>query len=87
MKRTGIVLSALTALAFLLRVWHLGTVPPGLDADEASIGYNAYSLLVTGRDEFGVPHRHHHRPQQVTFLIPGNAGAAAPGFTDAPRAG
>jgi 4-amino-4-deoxy-L-arabinose transferase-like glycosyltransferase len=28
-------------------------MPPGLDTDEAAIGYNAYSLLRSGRDEYG----------------------------------
>lgn len=27
--------------------------PPAFNADEAAFGYNAYSLLVTGRDEYG----------------------------------
>jgi 4-amino-4-deoxy-L-arabinose transferase-like glycosyltransferase len=40
-------------LAATLRFWHLGSVPPGLTPDEASLGYNTYSILKTGRDEFG----------------------------------
>ena len=44
------VLAALTGLALLLRLWALDSLPPGLDTDEVSIGYNAYSLLRTGRD-------------------------------------
>src|SRR5260221_12764213 len=40
-------------LAVILRVWHLGSIPPGLTPDEASLGYNAYSILHTGRDEYG----------------------------------
>jgi 4-amino-4-deoxy-L-arabinose transferase-like glycosyltransferase len=31
----------------------LGQVPPGVNRDEASIGYTAYSLLHTGKDEYG----------------------------------
>jgi len=39
----------------LFRLWHLGTLPGMLHRDETSIGYNAYSLLLTGRDEHNVP--------------------------------
>ncbi len=41
------------ALAAILRFWQLGYNPPGLYIDEASNGYNAYSILKTGRDEYG----------------------------------
>lgn len=41
------------ACAFILRVYHVATVPPSLSWDEVSIGYNAYSILKTGRDEHG----------------------------------
>lgn len=37
----------------LLRVYGLQTSPPGLFVDESSIGYNAWSILKTGRDEKG----------------------------------
>lgn len=40
-------------LAGLLRLIGLSVSPPGLNWDEASIGYNAYSVLKTGRDEWG----------------------------------
>lgn len=40
-------------IASFLRLYQLGANPPSLDWDEASLGYNAYSLLKTGRDEFG----------------------------------
>ena len=40
-------------LAFTLRFWQLGQNPPSLDWDEASLGYNAYSLFKTGADEYG----------------------------------
>ncbi len=39
--------------AFLCIPW-FGHLPNGLNRDEAALGYNAYSLLKTGRDEFGV---------------------------------
>ena len=40
-------------IAAALRLWHLGSVPPSLSLDEVSIGYNAYSILKTGTDEYG----------------------------------
>lgn len=42
-------------LGFLLRSVYLENNPPGLNWDEASVGYNAYSLSLTGKDEFGKP--------------------------------
>ena len=41
------------AAAFVLRVYKVTVVPPALSWDEVSIGYNAYSILKTGRDEHG----------------------------------
>ncbi len=41
-------------IAAMLRFWQLGNIPPSLDWDEAALGYNAYSILKTGRDEYGV---------------------------------
>src|SRR3989344_2517515 len=40
-------------LAAFLRLWKLGTIPPHLTPDEAALGYNAYSILKTGKDEYG----------------------------------
>lgn len=40
-------------VAVVLRFWNLGGVPPSPDWDEASLGYNAYSIIHTGRDEYG----------------------------------
>lgn len=39
-------------LACLLRLYRLSDIPPGVNRDEASIGYTAYSLLQTGKDEY-----------------------------------
>ncbi|MCM8787856.1 MAG: glycosyltransferase family 39 protein, partial [Candidatus Omnitrophica bacterium] len=33
--------------------WDLGKTPKGMLVDEASLGYNAYSVLKTGKDEWG----------------------------------
>lgn len=38
-------------IAFVLRIYKLETTPPSLYWDEVSQGYNAYSILTTGRDE------------------------------------
>ncbi|MEK7580979.1 MAG: glycosyltransferase family 39 protein [Patescibacteria group bacterium] len=40
-------------IAVTIRFYGISTVPPGLYSDEAAIGYNAYSVLKTGRDEYG----------------------------------
>ena len=40
-------------LSIVLRFWQLGSNPPALDWDEASLGYNAYSILKTSKDEYG----------------------------------
>jgi 4-amino-4-deoxy-L-arabinose transferase-like glycosyltransferase len=37
-------------IGFILRIYMVNQLP-ALNADEAAIGYNAYSLLLTGRDE------------------------------------
>src|SRR5690348_9476830 len=43
----------IVAFAFILRIYNVASVPPALSWDEVSIGYNAYSILKTGRDEHG----------------------------------
>ena len=53
MHKKNRVLLIVILLAAFLRFYQLGVNPPSLDWDEASLGYNAYSLLKTGRDEFG----------------------------------
>lgn len=40
-------------ISLMLHVAKLGQVPPCLNADEAAFGYNSYSILKTGRDEYG----------------------------------
>lgn len=48
-----IILLAIIIIAALLRLWGLSSNPPSLTSDEAALGYNAYSILKTGRDEHG----------------------------------
>ena len=38
-----------------VRVVGLNSSPASINWDEASLGYNAYSLLKTGKDEYGNP--------------------------------
>ncbi len=47
------ILLLIIALAFFLRIYQLDKVPLGLSENEAAIGYNAYSIIKTGRDEEG----------------------------------
>ena len=46
-------LIAIIITAAVLRFYKLGEVPPSLYWDEASLGYNAYSILKTAKDEYG----------------------------------
>lgn len=48
-----IALLLITLLAGFLRIYRLGEIPVGFHIDEASLGYNGYSMLKTGRDEHG----------------------------------
>lgn len=52
-KKQHIIFTLILFLAVFLRTWNLANVPPSASLDEASIGYNAYSVLKTGGDEFG----------------------------------
>jgi 4-amino-4-deoxy-L-arabinose transferase-like glycosyltransferase len=48
-----LLLVLILLIAAFLRLYKLSTIPPHLTPDEASLGYNAYSILKTGRDEYG----------------------------------
>lgn len=52
-KNTKLLLVLILTLAVLLRLPFLGQLPFGLTIDEAGQGYSAYSILKTGRDEWG----------------------------------
>lgn len=81
LKRTNLILLFLIiALAFVLRFYKVTEVPPSLNWDEVSIGYNAYSILKTGRDEWGrfLPlhfesYGEYKLPAQIYASIPGIA--------------
>lgn len=53
MFKTKLILIFIIVIAIILRFWQLGNVPISPDWDEASLAYNAYSILNTGRDEYG----------------------------------
>jgi len=47
------LLIAIIIIAAVLRLYRINEIPPGVNRDEAAIGYTAYSLMTTGRDEYG----------------------------------
>jgi predicted membrane-bound mannosyltransferase len=53
MKKYLLLLVVTVLLGTGLRIWRLGDRPSGFTWDEAALGYNAYSLLKTGKDEYG----------------------------------
>ena len=53
MLKNNLALLLIVVLATILRFYQLGQNPPSLDWDETAHGYNAYSILKTGRDEYG----------------------------------
>ncbi len=54
MSKRFLILFCLTLLlSCVIRFYELPQNPEGFDQDEASFGYNAYSILKTGRDEYG----------------------------------
>ena len=52
-KVTSLILLLIIVLGAGLRLFWLQKSPPSLNWDEAALGYNAYSLLKTGKDEYG----------------------------------
>lgn len=52
-KNINWILISILLVASIFRLWNLGNNPPHLTPDEASLGYNAYSILKTGKDEYG----------------------------------
>ena len=63
-----IILGVVLLLGVLLRFYKLGEVPFGFFKDEAALGYNAFSIFKTGRDEFGVHLPVVFRSFEVFFL-------------------
>jgi 4-amino-4-deoxy-L-arabinose transferase-like glycosyltransferase len=69
------ILFAIIVVGFSLRFYQLGINPPSIDWDEASMGYNAYSILETGADEYGnkfpssIRSFDDYKPALYTYLI------------------
>lgn len=55
-QHSKIIFIGILLLAAALRLYRLSDVPPGVNRDEASIGFTAASLLANGRDEYGRVH-------------------------------
>lgn len=53
MRKDLIILIGVLIIGAFLRIWQLGQIPISLDWDEAALAYNAYSILETGKDEYG----------------------------------
>jgi 4-amino-4-deoxy-L-arabinose transferase-like glycosyltransferase len=51
--KVKILLFLIVLLSAALRFWKINEYPAGFNADEAAYAYNAYSLIQTGKDEFG----------------------------------
>lgn len=73
-----IALLFVVVLSFFLRFNKITEIPPALNWDEVSIGYNAYSILKTGKDEWNQPFPIHFKsygeyklPVQIYGSIPG----------------
>lgn len=49
------ILTLIFVVGFILRTVSLTKYPAGFTPDEAAFGYNAYSLLLTGHDEWSAP--------------------------------
>ena len=47
------ILCAIVLAAFAIRAYKVSSLPPAMSWDEVSIGYNAYSILKTAKDEHG----------------------------------
>lgn len=47
------LLLSIVIIGFILRFYNLDSIPHSLDRDEAFLGYNAFSLIHTGRDMTG----------------------------------
>ena len=53
MDRYKLILILIVVIGAILRLVALGDYNPGFFRDEAAIGYNAYSIWQTGKDEYG----------------------------------
>jgi len=80
--RQGLLLTAILCVGALLRLYRLSDIPPPMDADEASRGYDAWCIWETGRDQFGEA-----APFFLRSFGPGDYSAAASAWLSAPLIG
>src|SRR6266540_3282982 len=53
LDRVDPILLVAVLVGFVLRAWQFGAIPPGLNQDEASTAYDAFSLVHYGVDRHG----------------------------------
>lgn len=53
LNKTSLILFIIVAIGFFFRIYQLSNVPPSASLDEATTGWNAYSIMLTGKDEYG----------------------------------
>ncbi len=77
MNKKTVLFVLILILSVFLRFYKISTVPPGLYSDEAAYGYNAYSILLTGKDEYGTPFPlafksfgDYKTPLYIYFMVP-----------------
>mgnify|MGYP000951255987 CR=1 FL=1 len=73
-----LLVTAILLIGFAARFYKVTEVPPSLNWDETSIAYNAYSILTSGKDEWGVSfplnfksYGEYKLPVQIYASIPG----------------
>jgi len=75
MLGSNLILFSILLLATVLRFYQLGQNPPSLNWDETAHGYNAYSILKTGKDEYGISFPlafrsfDDYKPPMYTYLV------------------
>lgn len=52
-KRASLIFFFIIFLALTLRIFNLAQIPSGFYNDETLVGYEAYSILETGKDQYG----------------------------------
>ena len=69
--------TTLILISGFLHFFRLDNIPPGFFADESAIGYNAWSILETGKDEYGTTlplffrcFDNYHEPVMIYTLVP-----------------
>src|SRR4029079_13014512 len=70
MKKPKVLLVVILLIASFLRLWKLSEVPVSMFGDELDVGYQAYSILKTGRDYYGnfMPLQFHSLAEYLTPL-------------------